>query len=219
MADDGEGFNSKTSGTGIGLKNVRERLRLVYGASAVVRRRRQLPQRRRRDDHRPADFSRTPPWLSRSVPERASSPKTKRCCARRWSTQLRRGLAASCEIVAECEDGASALEAIAEHQPDVAFLDIRMPGLTGLEVAAAAARSQPAHADRVRHRLRPVRHRRLRTRRGRLPAEADRARAPGRHRAAPAGAHRPPTAPTPALAALLERLRRDPAAAPARSRR
>ena len=40
-------------------------------------------------------------------------------------------------VVAECEDGASALEAIDEHQPDVAFLDIRMPGLTGLEVAAA----------------------------------------------------------------------------------
>ncbi|MFX8098760.1 response regulator, partial [Acinetobacter baumannii] len=41
-------------------------------------------------------------------------------------------------IVAECEDGASALEAIAAHRPGVAFLDIRMPGLTGLEVAAAA---------------------------------------------------------------------------------
>ena len=42
-------------------------------------------------------------------------------------------------ILAECEDGASAIDALAEHQPDVAFLDIRMPGLTGLEVAAAAA--------------------------------------------------------------------------------
>ena len=46
-------------------------------------------------------------------------------------------------IVAECEDGASAVEALAEHQPDVAFLDIRMPGLTGLEVAAAAADASP----------------------------------------------------------------------------
>ncbi len=48
------------------------------------------------------------------------------------------------EVVAACEDGGSALEAIAAHRPDVAFLDIRMPGLTGLEVAAAAADASPA---------------------------------------------------------------------------
>jgi histidine kinase/histidine kinase/DNA gyrase B/HSP90-like ATPase len=36
VADDGDGFNAKTSGTGIGLKNVRERLRLVYGSSAAL---------------------------------------------------------------------------------------------------------------------------------------------------------------------------------------
>lgn len=47
------------------------------------------------------------------------------------------------EIVAACEDGAGALEAIAEQRPDVAFLDIRMPGLTGLEVAAAALDASP----------------------------------------------------------------------------
>jgi DNA-binding LytR/AlgR family response regulator len=47
------------------------------------------------------------------------------------------------DVVACCEDGASALEAIAAHQPDVAFLDIRMPGLTGLEVAAASAEASP----------------------------------------------------------------------------
>src|SRR3954468_23958318 len=47
------------------------------------------------------------------------------------------------EIVAVCEDGAEAVEAMAEHRPDVAFLDIRMPGLTGLDVAAAAAESSP----------------------------------------------------------------------------
>jgi len=47
------------------------------------------------------------------------------------------------EIVAECEDGASALESIAELQPDVAFLDIRMPGLTGIEVARGLAEASP----------------------------------------------------------------------------
>ena len=41
------------------------------------------------------------------------------------------------EIVAECEHGADALEAIHEHHPNIAFLDIRMPGMTGLDVANA----------------------------------------------------------------------------------
>lgn len=42
------------------------------------------------------------------------------------------------EVVAECGDGLAALDAIAQHRPRVAFLDIRMPGLSGLEVARAA---------------------------------------------------------------------------------
>ena len=47
------------------------------------------------------------------------------------------------DVLAACEDGASAVEALAEHQPDVAFLDIRMPGLTGIEVAQSAAETSP----------------------------------------------------------------------------
>lgn len=43
------------------------------------------------------------------------------------------------DIVASCEDGGSALEAIAELRPELAFLDIRMPGLSGLEVASSLA--------------------------------------------------------------------------------
>jgi len=38
-------------------------------------------------------------------------------------------------IVAVARNGLEAAKAIAEHEPDVAFLDIQMPGLTGLEVA------------------------------------------------------------------------------------
>jgi DNA-binding LytR/AlgR family response regulator len=45
------------------------------------------------------------------------------------------------EIAAMAASGPEALAAIAEHCPDIAFLDIRMPGATGLEVAA---RSQQA---------------------------------------------------------------------------
>jgi DNA-binding LytR/AlgR family response regulator len=43
------------------------------------------------------------------------------------------------QIAALCEDGLSALEALEEHQPQVAFLDIRMPGASGVEVARAAS--------------------------------------------------------------------------------
>lgn len=39
------------------------------------------------------------------------------------------------QVVAQAEDGPQALRALSEHQPNFAFLDIRMPGLTGLQVA------------------------------------------------------------------------------------
>lgn len=42
-------------------------------------------------------------------------------------------------IVAEVGDGEAALEAIAEHRPRLAFLDIRMPEMTGIEVARSLA--------------------------------------------------------------------------------
>ena len=42
-------------------------------------------------------------------------------------------------IVADVGDGEAALEAIAEHQPQFAFLDIQMPEMTGVEVARSLA--------------------------------------------------------------------------------
>jgi DNA-binding NarL/FixJ family response regulator len=47
------------------------------------------------------------------------------------------------EIVGECGDGREALELLAKHRPDVALLDIGMPGLNGLEVAKRAAEDSP----------------------------------------------------------------------------
>lgn len=53
---------------------------------------------------------------------------------------VRRGLAQfiadedDLEVVAECADGASALEAVALHAPDVLIVDLRMPILNGLDV-------------------------------------------------------------------------------------
>ena len=39
------------------------------------------------------------------------------------------------EVLPLAANGLEALRAIEEHEPDIAFLDIRMPGLTGLELA------------------------------------------------------------------------------------
>ena len=38
-------------------------------------------------------------------------------------------------VVAEARDGREAVEAVARERPDIAFLDIRMPALTGIEAA------------------------------------------------------------------------------------
>jgi DNA-binding LytR/AlgR family response regulator len=45
------------------------------------------------------------------------------------------GLWPELDICAEAENGLKALELIEKNRPDIAFLDINMPGLSGLEVA------------------------------------------------------------------------------------
>lgn len=47
------------------------------------------------------------------------------------------------EIVAECVNGADAWDAWLEHQPQICFLDIRMPGLSGIDVARRIAGRTP----------------------------------------------------------------------------
>jgi len=39
------------------------------------------------------------------------------------------------QVLAEAKNGEEAVAAVQEHRPDLAFLDIRMPGMTGIEAA------------------------------------------------------------------------------------
>jgi two-component system, LytTR family, response regulator len=59
--------------------------------------------------------------------------------------RLRRLLAfePDCEIVGECTNGLEAMEALAQHRPDILFLDVQMPEMDGFEVAQAMAESKP----------------------------------------------------------------------------
>jgi len=59
--------------------------------------------------------------------------------------RLRRLLQSHTEIaiVGEAEDGVQAIETIAALRPDLVFLDVQMPGCTGLEVAAGLPAPRP----------------------------------------------------------------------------
>ena len=60
-------------------------------------------------------------------------------------TRLRQLLRAEpdVEIVAECATGASAIEATERLQPDVLFLDVQMPEISGFDVVAALPNTPP----------------------------------------------------------------------------
>ena len=63
--------------------------------------------------------------------------------------QLRHRLLEVCtglEIVAEARNGREAVDLTREHAPDVVFLDIRMPGLTGIDAAREIAQL-PTYAE------------------------------------------------------------------------
>lgn len=51
---------------------------------------------------------------------------------------------AHCDVIAEAADGIEAARLIRQLQPAVALVDLTMPGLSGLDVIARAARDAPA---------------------------------------------------------------------------
>jgi DNA-binding LytR/AlgR family response regulator len=51
------------------------------------------------------------------------------------------------EIVAEARNGLEAVQLVQEHRPDIVFLDIRMPGLTGVEAARQIAQLPARDGD------------------------------------------------------------------------
>jgi two-component system LytT family response regulator len=54
----------------------------------------------------------------------------------RRGLELRLRVAADIDIIGQCSNGREALAAIREQKPDLVFLDIQMPGLSGFDVLA-----------------------------------------------------------------------------------
>lgn len=53
------------------------------------------------------------------------------------------------EIVAEARNGLEAVELVAQHRPELVFLDIRMPGLTGVDAARQIAQMDVADDEHL----------------------------------------------------------------------
>ena len=58
------------------------------------------------------------------------------------------------EVVAQAANGLEAVETIVKLDPDLAFLDIQMPGLTGLEVVRRLQGTRDNGVGRLRDSLR-----------------------------------------------------------------
>ena len=94
------------------------------------------------------------------------------------------GLEPDLEVVAEVGSGDAVLPAVLEHRPDVALLDVEMPGLDGIAATAEVRRGRARHPGADRDHVRSAR----------LPAP----RAPGRRlRVRRQGHARRPSSPTP----------------------
>jgi len=91
------------------------------------------------------------------MPTNADSPKTPVRAViaddeRLMREQLRARLAEvwpDLEIVAEARNGLEAVELVAQHRPELVFLDIRMPGLTGVDAARQIAQMEVADDEHL----------------------------------------------------------------------
>jgi len=138
ISDDGKGFDVRaarrraTAGGSQGLLIMEERVSLA-GGKLEIRSGREADHRRR----------------AHSDPGSAAMTKLRILLADDHKL-VRAGLRvlleriADLEVVGESADGQDALRQIAELRPDVALVDVSMPGLNGIETAARVAREHPA---------------------------------------------------------------------------
>jgi|LNFM01.2.fsa_nt_gb two-component system LytT family response regulator len=85
----------------------------------------------------------TPPPSPESTAARALVVDDEAPARQRLIRMITESLDGRVTVVGEASDGESALAAIAEHEPDLIFLDVQMPGIDGLELVARMPHPQP----------------------------------------------------------------------------
>ena len=121
------------TGTGSGLKALRERLALAFGEAAALRLFERQPHGFRAEVQFPAEAGdnvnmQRPPTALIADDEPMLREALARLLAELWP-ELR--------VVAQARNGREAIAAFEQHGPDVCFLDVQMPGLSGVEAARA----------------------------------------------------------------------------------
>ena len=125
---------------GIGLSNVNERLRVIYGARSTLRLASSSAAARRSASRSPTSSPRSAPvpddlHLRAVVVDDEQLARDELC----YLLDEVGGV----EVVGQAGNGLEALEAIGRSQPDLVFLDVQMPGLTGFEVARRLVDREP----------------------------------------------------------------------------
>jgi DNA-binding NarL/FixJ family response regulator len=64
----------------------------------------------------------------------------------REALELLLGMRPDVEVVASVADGGDAVEACAQHAPDVVLMDYRLPGMDGVQATLAVRQAHPAVA-------------------------------------------------------------------------
>ena len=122
VEDSGAGFDPEAGSAGLGLASMRERLRMAHGEFAV-----------RSAPGKGTQIVAEIPWTPQA---KVKKPKIVLADDHRaMLEEVSRLLEPEAEVVAAVSDGAAAVQAVTENEPDVVVLDIAMPGTGGVEAA------------------------------------------------------------------------------------
>ena len=135
MSDTGVGLKSPASGLGTGLSTLRERLKLAFDGDVQLRLTEMEPHGVCAELEFPArqesPMTAERPTALIADDEPLLRDALERLLVRAWPELT---------VVAQARNGREAIELFEAHRPDVCFLDVQMPGKTGVEAASEIGR-------------------------------------------------------------------------------